>query len=187
MAPEEAIEAHDISAAGLRFIGRWEGFRGRLYNDPGGHCTIGYGHLVHHGRCNGSEPARFKQGISQAEGLALLRDDAAGAARTVGSAVRVALNQHQFDALASFTFNVGSGAFQGSTLLALLNRGDYQSVPAQMRRWVNSGGQPVPGLVARRRSEGELFSHGRYDALVEAEGVAAVPDDPDPGDTNPGA
>lgn len=73
-----AAEARSISRAGLKFIADWEGFRGQLYNDPAGHCTIGFGHLVHHGPCNGTEPERFKRGLTRAQALALLREDASG-------------------------------------------------------------------------------------------------------------
>jgi lysozyme len=152
-------EGHVISPAGVRFIGRWEGFRGRLYNDPLGHCTIGFGHLVHRGNCDGSEPDRFKRGITRGRGLKLLRNDIAGYQSAINDLVQVALNQQQFDALVSFAYNIGTSAFATSTLLRKLNRSDYQSVLSELMRWTNGG---LPGLVNRRRAEGELFEHGRY-------------------------
>lgn len=161
-----------LSQEGVRFIAGFEGFRSRLYNDPGGHCTIGYGHLVHHGRCDGNEPADFKQGISQERGLELLGRDADAAERAVNQKVQVELTQYQFDALVSFVFNVGAGAFGGSTLLRRLNQGEYKAVPAELMRWVNSGGRPLPGLVRRRKAEGVLFSQGSYS-------VADAPTDAD--------
>ena len=78
----------------------------------------------------------------------------------------------QFDALVSFVFNVGAGAFGGSTLLRRLNQGEYKAVPAELMRWVNSGGRPLPGLVRRRQAEGVLFSRGAY-------GVVDAPADSD--------
>src|SRR5436190_9226813 len=114
-----------LSSAGAEFIGRFEGFRGSMYNDAAGHCTIGFGHLVHHGPINGAEPAEFKHGITLQRGLALLEQDAATAAERVRAHVKVPLNQAQFDALVSFVFNVGGGAFEGSTLLKRLNAGEY--------------------------------------------------------------
>ena len=158
-----------LSAAGLRFIADFEGFSPRLYNDPGGHCTIGYGHLVHRGRCNGNEPEDFKRGITREQGLDLLRRDTKVAERAVNQQVQVVLTQYQFDALVSFVFNVGAGAFGGSTLLRRLNQGDYNAVPAELMRWVNSGGTPLPGLVRRRRAEGVLFSRGAYVVDVPAD------------------
>lgn len=149
----------NVSAKGLEFIGRWEGFRADLYNDALGHCTIGFGHLVHRGRCSGAEPSEFQNGITRAEGLALLRSDARVAVRAVNSGVHVPLTQHKFDALVSFTFNVGAGAFQGSTLLDVVNAGRHADVPAQLNRWTNNG---LPGLVNRRRAEGSLYVSGTY-------------------------
>jgi GH24 family phage-related lysozyme (muramidase)/peptidoglycan hydrolase-like protein with peptidoglycan-binding domain len=160
--PAAAKAEHTLSEEGVRFIAHFEGFRSRLYNDPGGHCTIGYGHLVHHGRCNGNEPEEFKRGITRERGLELLGVDADIAERAVNRRVQVVLTQHQFDALVSFVFNVGVGAFGGSTLLRRLNGGEYDAVPAELMRWVYSGGTQQPGLVRRRRAEGVLFSQGDY-------------------------
>src|SRR3954468_22292218 len=96
-----------LSGEGARFIGRFEGFRGQMYNDAAGHCTIGYGHLVHRGPIDGSEAAEFKHGIGEERALAILRQDAASAAAAVRECVEVPLTQPQFDALVSFTFNLG--------------------------------------------------------------------------------
>lgn len=163
-------EGHVISPAGVGFIGRWEGFRGQLYNDPLGHCTIGFGHLVHQGNCDGSEPARFKRGITRRRGLKLLRKDIADYQAAVNTFVGVTLNQQQFDALVSFAYNVGTDAFATSTLVRKLNRGDYQSVLGQLMRWTNGG---LPGLVARRRAEGVLFRDGRYVEIEHLERLGA--------------
>lgn len=163
MGATEVRTSHRISSAGLRFIAQWEGFSGTLYNDPLGHCTIGFGHLVHHGRCNGSEPERFRRGITRRQGLTLLRKDAARFEASVDRSVRVALRRPQFDALASFAFNVGTNGFEGSTLLRRLNRGEYAAVPPELMRWTNNG---LPGLVRRRRAEGALFRDGRYTSMT---------------------
>jgi lysozyme len=151
-----------LSDRGVGFIARFEGFRGALYNDPAGHCTIGHGHLVHRGRCNGGEPAEFRAGITPATSGAAPRADAAVAAAAVRDNVTVALTQQQFDALVSFTFNVGAGAFRRSALLERLNHGHHESVPAQLRRWVTASGRTLPGLVARRDAEARLFTTGYY-------------------------
>lgn len=151
-----------LSQAGVQFIARFEGFRGALYDDAAGHCTIGYGHLVHHGRTNGTESAEFRKGISKERALVLLADDAAKAAEAVVERVKVPLAQHQFDALVSFVFNLGAGAFAESTLLRELNAGRYDAVPPQLDRWVKAGGKTLEGLVRRRKAEGVLFSQGTY-------------------------
>lgn len=176
--PDHALAQMRLSAKGVRFIAQWEGFEPRLYNDPLGHCTIGYGHLVHRGRCNGSEPPNFKDGITRAEALELLHEDAARFVRCVNKGVRVRLNQHQFDALVSFSYNVGCAAFTGSTLLRKLNQGRYDDVPAELMRWTNGG---LPGLVRRRRAEGRLFRYGDYSIAGETgpelpEGIAGAPE-----------
>jgi lysozyme len=151
-----------LSMKGAAFIGHFEGFRGALYNDPVGHCTIGFGHLVHRGPINGSEPAEFKKGISRERGLELLQQDASSCSEEISRSVKVKLTQPQADALISFAFNVGTGAFKESTLLKLLNQGDYDSVPAQLNRWTKASGRTLPGLVTRRKAEGALFREGRY-------------------------
>ena len=153
---------YGLSAKGAAFIGHFEGFRADLYNDPVGHCTIGFGHLVHHGPINGSEPAEFKRGITRERALELLQQDAGSAAGAISSSVTVKLSVTQADALISFAFNVGNGAFQESTLLKLLNQGDYDSVPAQLNRWTKASGRTLPGLVTRRKAEGALFRDGKY-------------------------
>jgi GH24 family phage-related lysozyme (muramidase) len=154
--PRGEGDGQRLSDRGVEFIARFEGFRGALYNDPAGHCTIGYGHLVHRGRCNGGEPAEFRAGISRQRAAQLLRQDAAVAVAAVP------LAPWQFDALVSFTFNVGAGAFRRSTLLERLNAGAYEAVSEQLRRWVTAGGRILPGLVARRNAEAKLFTTGRY-------------------------
>jgi len=76
--------------------------------------------------------------------------------------VKVSLTQGQYDALFSFVYNIGSGAFEKSTLLKKLNSGDYASVPAEMLKWTISGGVKDPGLVNRRNSEGGQWVQGAY-------------------------
>jgi GH24 family phage-related lysozyme (muramidase) len=155
-----------LSTRGAAFISRFEGVVLRLYNDPVGHCTVGIGHLVHHGRCDGrASEAPFRNGISRDRAFALLRQDVAATAAEVRRRVRVPLNQAQFDALCSWAFNCGSGVLTTSTLVRLLNAGDFNSVPAQLARWDKAGNppRPVAGLTRRRRAEGELFARGKYE------------------------
>ena len=151
-----------LSEEGARFIARFEGFRAHLYNDPAGNCTIGCGHLVHHGPIDGSEPEEFRAGITEQRAIALLQEDARRAADEVNRSVVVRLTQPQFDALVSFAFNVGTGNFRRSSVLARLNAGDYAAVPGELNQWVRAGGRELPGLVRRRRAEGALFTDGVY-------------------------
>ena len=151
-----------LSRDGAAFIARFEGCILKLYDDPAGHCTIGIGHLVHHGRCNGSEPAEFRRGITKERAFELLQQDAGTVAAAIRRYVKVPLNQQQFDALCSFGFNCGAGAIKTSTLTRRLNAGEYAAVPSELARWVKAGGQTLPGLVRRRQAEGKLFAHGAY-------------------------
>lgn len=154
----------NLSEKGAGFIAAFEGFRPTPYNDPAGHATIGYGHLIHKGPINGSEPPHFAKGISAEEGLRLLKQDADGAEAAVRHLVKVPLSQPQFDALVSFTFNVGAGALGRSDLLTRLNKGEYGAVPQELKRWIYAGGKTFAGLIRRREQEGQLWEHGDYDA-----------------------
>lgn len=151
-----------LSRKGARFIAHFEGIYTHAYNDPVGHCTIGVGHLLHHGPCTGRETPSV---LTRAQALELLRQDAADAAAAIDRHVKVPLSRPQYDALISFVFNVGEGAFASSTLLRKLNRGDYAAVPRELARWTKAGSppRPLPGLVRRRTAEGQLFSGGDYD------------------------
>lgn len=151
-----------LTQRGADFIARFEGCILHLYNDPTNNATIGIGHLVHMGPINGSEPANFRAGITQQRALALLQQDARGAAATVARLISVPLNEQQADALISFVFNIGEGNLQTSTLRRRLNAGEYAAVPHELSRWVFSQGQKLPGLVRRRQAEGILFSQGVY-------------------------
>jgi len=139
------------SAEGLAFITLWEGTRLTAYRDSGGVWTIGVGHT-------GPEVKRGLT-ITAERARQLLAADVAEAEWAV-SAVQVPLTQQQYDALVSFTFNVGTEAFERSTLLRKLNERDYASVPAQINRWVHDNGKVVAGLVNRRKAEGEMWALG---------------------------
>jgi GH24 family phage-related lysozyme (muramidase) len=154
--------AMTISDAGVEFVKGWEGFVPKLYNDPVGHCTVGYGTLVHKGNCDGRDSEQpYLNGVTKDEATRLLASELADKQAAVRSTVKVALNQNQYDALVSFAYNVGAGAFQKSTLLKLLNQGKYDAVPGELKKWskARKGGQLVdlPGLVNRRAGEAELF------------------------------
>ncbi|MCL2660897.1 MAG: lysozyme [Acidobacteriaceae bacterium] len=144
------------SYAGLRMTKMFEGLSLTAYADSGGVWTIGYGHTgldIHQGLT-----------ITREQADKLLTEDVARAAEAVNRLVKVPLTQNQFDALVDFTFNLGPGALTGSTLLRLLNSGDYNGAAAQFERWVHAGGVPLPGLIRRRRAEAELFTGKASDA-----------------------
>lgn len=140
----------EISQQGLALIKHFEGFSSSVYYCPAGYATIGYGHLV-----KGNE--LFERPISESIAEALLRQDVRSAERAVRRLIQAPLIQGQFDSLVSFTYNLGGGALQRSTLRRVINRGHHHEVPRQLRRWVWAGGRKLKGLVRRREAEAELY------------------------------
>lgn len=154
--------ARSVSAAGVNFIKQFEGFEKRPKEDPAGHCSVGYGTLLHHGACDGrASEAPYADGISTNQATQLLAQEAARVAPVITRVALTALNQNQFDALTSFVYNVGTGAFQQSTLARLLAKGDYGGVPDEIRKWtkarVNGRLVDLPGLIKRRGAEAQLW------------------------------
>lgn len=155
-------QTHTLSANGVELIKGFEGFIPKLYNDPVGHCTVGYGTLLHKGNCDGRDSEQpYLSGVTQEKAAELLTQEASGFEKTISDKVIVPLNQNQFDALVSFVYNVGPDNFQKSTLLKVLNQGKYEAVPGELKKWTKGrqNGQLVelPGLVKRRAAEADLF------------------------------
>lgn len=142
-----------VTKAGLNLIKRFEGFSPTIYICPSGYPTIGYGHVV-----LAHEQVQFAAGITQAEATELLRKDVRITERAVLRLISVPLTDGQFDALVSFTFNLGAGALQRSTLRRKVNRGEHQAVPAELMKWVWAAGKKLPGLVRRRQAEGVAYA-----------------------------
>lgn len=142
-----------ISNTGANLIKKWEGLRLQSYLDPVGIWTIGYGH---------TRTAGPNQTITEAQADQLLRDDIAEFEGYVRHYVNSDINQSQFDALVSFTFNLGPGALQGSTLLRKVNANpNDRSIPDEFRKWNRAGGYIMEGLVRRREEEAELYANGQ--------------------------
>ena len=137
-----------ISKAGLDLIKEFEGLYLKAYRCPAGVPTIGYGHTA---------GVAMGQTITQQQADDYLRRDVRQFERAVERQVSVPLTQGQFDALVSFAFNLGEGALAQSTLLRLLNAGDYAGAAAQFDRWNKASGRVLPGLVRRRAAERALF------------------------------
>lgn len=143
-----------ISPKGLEFIKSFEELRLVAYKCPAGVLTIGYGHTgadVHEGQVISQETANLRL-ISDA-------DDAEGAVERL---VKVPLQQHEYDALVSFVFNVGVGNFASSTLLKLLNVGNRGAAASELPRWNKSNKKVLPGLTRRRLAEKAMFLDGVY-------------------------
>ena len=138
-----------ISPAGIALIQAHEGLRLTAYRDPVGIWTIGYG-----------STGGVRRGMTITRDQAVLRlyHDVDDAEAAINGRVTVPLTQQQFDALASFVFNVGGGAFRKSTLLKKkINAGDYAGAAEEFGRWVKAKGRVLPGLVTRRAAERALF------------------------------
>jgi lysozyme len=142
-----------LTQAGLDLIERFEGFSPCIYVCPAGYETIGYGHVVRDG-----ERDRFADGIAEDEAEDLLRWDVGVAERAVLRLISVPLTNGQFDSLVSFTFNLGGGALQRSTLRRKVNREEHTLVPAEFHRWVWAGGRKLRGLKRRREAEARIYA-----------------------------
>lgn len=138
----------DVSPRGIALIQQFEGCKLTAYQDSAGVWTIGYGST------RGVQPGDV---ITQAQAVELLAADVERHADGVRRLVDVSLTQSQFDALVSFTFNVGVGALSRSTLLRKLNAGDYRGAADELLRWTKAGGRELRGLVRRREAERAMF------------------------------
>lgn len=136
------------NASGVSLIKSFEGLRLRAYQDAVGVWTIGYG------TTRGVKPG---QEISEAQAEALLKTDLNRFERAVNESVRIPINDNQFAALVSFTYNVGSGALKSSTLLRKLNRRDVYGASNEFLRWNRAGGRVLAGLTRRRKAERAMF------------------------------
>ncbi len=144
------------SDRGIALIKAHEGLRLEAYPDPAHGWsvpTIGFGHT------SAAGPPKVERGmkITEAGADAILRQDLAKFERYVLDAVKVPLNQNEFDALVSFTFNLGPGNLRSSTLLRKLNAGDRAGAADEFLKWTRAGGKTLPGLVKRREAERALF------------------------------
>jgi GH24 family phage-related lysozyme (muramidase) len=143
-----------ITQDGLDLICRFEGFSTIIYLCPAGYPTIGYGHLI-----TEANKGQFLDGIDELEALDLLKEDVQKAERAVLRLINVPLTDGQFDALVSFTFNLGGGALQRSTLRRKVNRQEHSAIPAEFMKWVWAGGRKQKGLVRRRKAEVLLYKN----------------------------
>lgn len=151
--------ARRMSNNGIRFLKGWEGRRGaavlRAYLDGGGVPTIGYGH---------TRGVSMGMTCSEQQAERWLVEDVRSAEAAVDSLVKIFLSDTQFDVLVSFVFNVGITAFAKSTLLRMLNAGNFDAVPSQLMRWCKDRNprtgklEIVPGLQNRRAAEVVLWN-----------------------------
>lgn len=137
------------SKRGRDAIKLFEGLRTTAYRCPAGVWTIGYGHT--------GKDITEGLTISTQRAEVLLMKDLIPIEKGIQELVKVPLTQGQFDALVSFTYNLGLGSLRSSTLLKLLNLRKYTEAANQFERWVYAGNKKLEGLVRRRRKEKEIF------------------------------
>lgn len=150
-----------VSPTGRAWTAHCEGCSLTAYPDSGAY-SIGYGHR--------GVPSGTVWAIGQATDA--LDDDLKAAADAVNELVKVDLTQGQFDALVDFVFNEGAGRLAESTLLRVLNFGEYSRVPDELCRWIYADGEPNAGLKARREGEVILWQGGN--PLESTKAVQAV-------------
>jgi len=135
---------------GLELIKSFEDFRSKIYICPAGIETIGYGHVLKNGE--------YFDTISESTALTFLKYDIAKAEKAVIRNIKIPIAQNQFDALVSFTFNVGGGALQRSILRQKINYGSsLEEIGREFLCWVYSKGRKLPGLVRRRMIESKIY------------------------------
>lgn len=138
-----------LTDAALELLKKSEGYSENVYNDSAGLPTIGYGHLLKAGETYTT--------IDESTAETLLRNDLQEAENAVKRLVKAPLNDNQYSALVLFVFNIGSGNFQKSTMLKLLNKSMYYAAAQEFDRWNKAGGKVVKGLITRRAAEKALF------------------------------
>ncbi len=139
----------NISNKGINLIKQFEGLELKAYKDSVGVLTIGYGSTGPH--------VTVGMTITESQAETLLKKDLSRFEKGVDDLVTVPLNQNQFDALVSFSFNLGLGNLKSSTLLRKLNSLDYIGAANEIPRWDKAGGKILKGLTRRRLAEKELF------------------------------
>ena len=143
-----------ISHKGLELIKHYEGVKLRPYKCPARLWTVGCGHLMGDGL---SLPDSWNRLFTMDEVDALLAKDVARFERGVERYCPVRLSQSQFDALVSFSFNLGLGVLQRSSVRQKVNRGDFEGATKSLLRYNKAGGKILKGLDLRRKDEAKLL------------------------------
>ena len=145
-----------ISDNGINLIKRFEGVRYKPYRCPAGLFTIGYGHLIGYGK---QLPDSYNKTFTEREVDELLRKDLARFERGVTMLFPVSyrFTQGAYDALVSFSFNLGLGALQRSTVRSALLRGDKTMAGESLLKYCRAGGKILKGLQLRRQAEHKLL------------------------------
>jgi lysozyme len=154
-----------VSQKCIEQIKKDEGVRNKPYQCPALLWTVGVGHVIdpNHAKVPLADrkalpiPAGWDRILTSIEIDEILRTDLNRFEQGVLRLIKVPLTQGQFDALVSFSFNVGLGNLQNSTLRMKVNRSEYDAAAEQFLVWTKAGGKVLPGLVKRRTHEKEMF------------------------------
>lgn len=142
------------SENGIALIQKFEGIKTRPYRDCVGLWTVGIGTLIGDGK---SLPDNWNRDFTISECHALLRKELTHIERGITKYISAPLNQNMFDAIVCFTYNLGLGCLQRSTLRQKLNRGDIQGCIKSWEKYNKAGGKVWKGLTRRREAEINLF------------------------------
>ena len=143
-----------INELGIEIVKSFEGISLKPYLCPGSVWTVGHGAT----RSSTGRPIDpDMEPITEDEAEALLLRDLESSEGWVFRLIKTAFTENQFSALTSFTFNVGAGALQRSTLRMKLNRGEYQGVADEFPKWKFANKRILAGLIRRRAAERSLF------------------------------
>ncbi len=144
-----------ISKDCLLLIAEFEGLSLRPYLCPAKKATIGYGNTYYK---DGKKVTMLDKNITKEEALDLLKVIVDSFAKEVSKLVTSPLNQNQFNAIVSFTYNVGANNLKNSTLLKLINKDPNQlAISNEFLKWVNAGGEKSKGLERRRIKESQIY------------------------------
>ena len=149
------------SEVGIQLIKRFEGCKLKPYLCPAGYWTVGYGHVIGNGK---TKPE--KQLYTQGEINELLRTDLARFEQGVLRYCPVPLTQFEFDSLVSFSFNLGLGVLQRSTLRRKILRQDKQAAARNILKYNKAGGRVLKGLTRRREAEYRMFTKETNNAII---------------------
>ena len=138
----------NISKEGLSLIKKFEGCKLEAYRCAADVPTIAWGR---------TKDVKMGDTCNQEQADKWLEEEIVEYEDHVHKAVEMPLSQHQFDALVSWTYNLGPSNLNSSTMLKVLNQGDYEDVPAQIKRWNKASGVVKEGLIRRREAEALLF------------------------------
>jgi lysozyme len=182
-AASSKLKPRAIIQLALDLIKVFEGWSSSVYDDPAGYCTVGYGHLIAKALCSKIDTSRFRSGLTLEQGNQLLADDTRVARVVIQKLVIVDLDRQQFGAITSFVFNVGGENFRKSTLLKLLNAGEYEQAAKELPKWSRADGSVLRGLVLRRNCEASLFrgeslarlDNGKLDVTACGKSIGAAP------------